>query len=363
MAVGNLVLSECTNCDRQFYWTSFDTLRNVTNPYRAASSHPLVSIITPVLNRVDTINEVLTSVAKQTYRPIEHLIVDGGSTDGTVRAIDRFAHSKPHVRWISEPDSGMYEAIEKGLRMARGDVIAYINSDDLYFPWSIETAVRHLGRECDFVYGDVAILTRGRIRTTFQLQFYPEFDARYYVHHGVLAQPTVFWTRAAMDSVGGFDVGRRLLGDVDYWTRAVVAGLRFCRVDDVLALMVLHPGALSVRFPEELREELTLIRASVDPHTHRPRTRASVRIRNSIMWRLNQFAFRREARRGSPRRWQRFIRFLRDLGVDVRGGGMLPLLLPARFLRDGPAYQILDPDKFERELLTHLHAKNNGVTS
>jgi glycosyltransferase involved in cell wall biosynthesis len=335
----------------------------VTISFHGASRHPLVSIITPVLNRVGTINEALTSVARQTYRPIEHLIVDGGSTDGTVGAIKRFAQSAPHVRWVSEPDSGMYEAVEKGFRMARGDVIAYINSDDLYFPWSVETAVRRLGRGCDFVYGDVAILTRGPVRTTFRLQFYPEFDARYYIHHGVLAQPTVFWTRSAMDSVGGFDVERRLLGDVDYWTRAVVAGLRFCRVDDFLALMVLHPGALSVRFPDELQDELTVIRASVDPNVYRPRARAAVRLRNSITWRWSQFAFRREAKRRSPRRWQRFIRLLRDLGVEVRGDGMLPLVLPARFLRDGPAYQFLDPEEFERKLLTRLHVKDNDVTS
>src|SRR5919106_1450184 len=68
--------------------TYFDTLRSVMNGLHAASRHPLVSIITPVLNRVDTINEALTSVARQTYRPIEHLIVDGGSTDGTIRAIE-----------------------------------------------------------------------------------------------------------------------------------------------------------------------------------------------------------------------------------------------------------------------------------
>jgi GT2 family glycosyltransferase len=343
--------------------TEVDTLPNVTDCSGEPAHHPLVSIITPVLNRVDTINEVLISVATQTYRPIEHLVVDGGSTDGTVLAIDRFAQSVRNVRWISEPDSGMYAAIDKGLRMARGDVIAYINSDDLYFPWSVEVAVEQLGRGCDFVYGDVAILTRGGARRTFQLQFYPEFDARYYIHHGVLAQPTVFWTRAAMDSVGGFDAGHRLLGDVDYWTRAVVAGLRFCRVDDVLALMVLHPGALSVRFAEELQEELTLIRASVDPHVHRPRTRVAVRVRNSIVWRLNQFAFRREARRGSPGRWQRFILLLRDLGVEIHGRGMLPLLLPAQFLRGGTAYQLLEPEEFERKLLTHLHARNNDVAS
>lgn len=160
-----------------------------------------------------------------------------------------------------------------------------------------------------------------------------------------------------MHYIGRFDASHRLLGDVDYWTRAAVAGLRFCRIDDVLALMVLHPGALSVRFPDELRRELTTIRASVDPDTHRPLARATVKLRNSATWRWSQFAFRRESRRRSPRRWQRFIRFLRDLGVEVRGGGVLPLLVPARFLRDGRLYQILDAEEFERKLLRYLHVR------
>src|SRR5687767_13292175 len=225
---------------------------------------PLVSIITPVLNRAETIDAVLTSVAAQTYRPIEHLVVDGGSTDGTVQAIEAFSRTTSSVRWISEPDSGMYEAIDKGVRMARGQVFAYINSDDFYFPWSVELAVRHLEKGCDFVFGDVAIIVQSDVEHSFRLQFYRDFDARYYIHHGVLAQPTVFWTRTAMEAVGAFNPDRRLLGDVDYWTRAALAGRRFCRVDEVLALMTLHPTALSVRFPDQLQQELADIRSSVD---------------------------------------------------------------------------------------------------
>src|SRR6266511_2126965 len=104
---------------------------------------PLVSIITPALNRVETLGTCLASVASQTYEPIEHIVVDGGSTDGTVEMLGGYRASH-RFQWISRPDDGMYDAINKGISLAHGDVLAYLNSDDLYLPWSVEVAVRAL---------------------------------------------------------------------------------------------------------------------------------------------------------------------------------------------------------------------------
>jgi glycosyltransferase involved in cell wall biosynthesis len=327
----------------------------VTNAREGNHRDTLVSIITPVLNRVNSIEAVLTSVAAQSYRPIEHVIIDGGSTDGTVEAIKRFSKSAPWVRWISEPDSGMYEAIQKGIRLAKGDIFAYINSDDLYFPWSVEVVVDRLRRGCDFVFGDVAIIAKNDVSISFDLQFYRDFDARYYTHHGILAQPTVFWTRAAGDAVGAFDEDRRLLGDVDYWTRAARAGLRFCRLDEVLALVILHPDALSVRFANQMQQELDSIR-SANRTSYRPRSRVVVRLAESIHWRTRQFAFRMDARRERPRKWPRFIRLLRRLDVHVGGNAILLLILPGRFFRNRPTLQrtLNSPEEFHRRYLASI---------
>jgi glycosyltransferase involved in cell wall biosynthesis len=316
---------------------------------------PLVSIVTPVLDRVDSVRAALASVAAQTYRPIEHLVIDGGSTDGTVEAIEEFSKTAPWVRWISEPDSGMYEAIQKGIRMAKGHICSYLNSDDLYFPWSVESAVRRLQTGCDFVFGDVAIFVESDDQQSFRLQFYRDFDPRYYIHHGVLAQPTVFWTRHAGETVGAFNEDRRLLGDVDYWTRAAVAGLRFCRLQEVLALVRLHPDALSVRFENEMRAELISIR-SIGRERYRPRIPLLVRIDESLHWRTRQFQFRRDARREHPRRWPQFIRLLRQLDIDVGGSAMLSLLLPGRWLRNRPAAQrmVHPPEAFYNRYLASL---------
>ena len=101
------------------------------------SRDPLVSVITPVLNGGSTLELTLRSVAAQKYRNLEHIVIDGGSTDQTLDILRRFRSSIP-FRWVTEKDSGMYSAINKGIAMARGDVLAYLNADDLYFPWTLK---------------------------------------------------------------------------------------------------------------------------------------------------------------------------------------------------------------------------------
>jgi glycosyltransferase involved in cell wall biosynthesis len=329
-------------------------------PSSWASSDPLVSIITPVFNGADTIEHTLTSIAAQTYRAIEHIIVDGGSTDDTLEIVERSSRtSQLPVRWISEPDRGMYSAINKGLRLARGDILAYLNSDDLYFPWTVEAAVRALRQGWDFVFGDVAIITRTAEATTFRLQFYRRFDAHYYIHRGILAQATVFWTRRAMDRIGPFDPSLRYLGDVELWARAGVAGMTFCHLDEVLALVLEHEGSLSTRRADEIREELASIRASFADRIEPSGRRRTAKRVEAIRWRWLQRDFRSQARRRHPRRWRSFIELLRQIDVDVEGSGTLVFLLPYRIVRKWPMVRqwVDSPDDFERRTLLAIKAR------
>jgi glycosyltransferase involved in cell wall biosynthesis len=101
---------------------------------------PLVSIITPVLNRVETMGANLASVTRQTYRSIEHIVVDGGSTDGTWNSFASIGRRIPS-HWVSEPDWHV-RSDQQRIAISRGEVLAYLNSDDLYLPWSVDVAVR-----------------------------------------------------------------------------------------------------------------------------------------------------------------------------------------------------------------------------
>jgi len=119
-----------------------------------ARNNPLVSIITVVLNNKDTIEDAIKSVLGQTYKNIEYIIVDGGSTDGTVDVIKKYA--KYISKWVSEPDNGIYDAMNKGLKLATGDIIGFLNSDDVLNSNDCISAIVKTFEEndVDVVYGN-----------------------------------------------------------------------------------------------------------------------------------------------------------------------------------------------------------------
>jgi glycosyltransferase involved in cell wall biosynthesis len=294
-----------------------------------------VSIITPVLNRADSIERCLVSVAKQSYNAIEHIVVDGGSSDGTRQLIQQHRPRDTVFRWISESDEGMYHAINKGIALAQGEVIAYLNSDDLYFPWSVEVAVRGLAPGIDIVYGDLGVLHTapdGQPRT-FYVQFYPDFDLRYYSFVGSIAQPTVFWRRALSERIGTFDSSYRLIADCDYWLRAALAGARMRHLDEVMAVQVEHEFTLRATQPERLDDEFYRLRSKMATIVSPPRSPRWEALKKSLTWRRRQLEFFYASKRFRPYKWGRFIRALRVHGLDVRVRD-LRMLAPARWRGD-----------------------------
>jgi glycosyltransferase involved in cell wall biosynthesis len=232
-------------------------MTNLDGPLKTQA--PLVSIITPTLNRADFLTQTRLSVARQTYTNVEHIVVDGGSTDGTLDLL-RSWKSHHNLRWVSDPDGGMYEAINRGLRMARGEVVAYLNSDDLYFPWTVDTIVRGFQGDAraDFVYGDVVLwdTDRGQTMLHWQMPFNLDFVRR----SGVLVQPAVFWRRRVLESDGLFDETLRFVADCEYWMR-MGAGHRFVKVDEFLAVERNHLGTLRRLRTDAVQAELTEVRA------------------------------------------------------------------------------------------------------
>lgn len=122
------------------------------------SDNPVVTVVTPCLNPGLRLERCIESVARQGYRRIEHIIIDGGSTDGTVEVLARH----PELRWVSEADSGQGEAINKGFAMAGGELLTWLNADDTLFPDAVETTVRafHSKPEIGWTYGDLEWVER-----------------------------------------------------------------------------------------------------------------------------------------------------------------------------------------------------------
>lgn len=210
---------------------------------------PLVSIVTPSLNSGAYIEDTLQSVRDQSYENVEHIVVDGDSEDQT-QAFLRSYEDKYNLTWVSEPDDGMYQAIERGFEMANGDIFAWLNADDMYLPWAVEVAVDHLTNDdIEWVTGHPAYWDEEDrlVETNLFRPYYRRewINGGWYRRSllGFLQQESMFWTHELWDRHGGFPEDSGLAGDYYLWRQfaesadlqqvgTVLAGFR--RHDDQL---------------------------------------------------------------------------------------------------------------------------------
>lgn len=181
-----------------------------------------ISIITSCYNREATIHEAIRSVLEQDYPDIEYIIVDGASTDGSVETIrSAIAGHEDKVKFVSEPDSGMYEALNKGIRMATGDVIALLHSDDMMFDThTVSDVMREMERTgCDFLYADGLFVDAERTDKVVRNWIGGRYS-KWKVRHGWLPlHPTCYIRRDVMTRLGLYDESYRIAADTDLLVR------------------------------------------------------------------------------------------------------------------------------------------------
>lgn len=200
---------------------------------------PLLSIIVPTLNQSRFIAQTLASIVGQCWPQTEIIVIDGGSTDGTHEVVQRFGNAVTH--FVSEPDRGQADAINKGFRLAKGDLLAWLNSDDYYLPAVIDKVAPLLGdgREPRLAYGGTIALNEARGDTA--LWSAPPFSREDLKTRALIYQPSAFWTRALWEKTGELNIEQHFTLDWDWFLRAS-EHCEFQQMNEPLSVYRFHEG-------------------------------------------------------------------------------------------------------------------------
>lgn len=201
--------------------------KRVCNPITTSSlSGPLVSVITVVFNGECFLEQTILSVLNQTYENVEYIIIDGGSTDSTLDIIGKYSDKIDY--WISEPDKGIYDAMNKGIELARGELIGIINSDDWYEPDAIGEVVKVFKDNSTIIYG----LMRHIIEGT-PVEVYAAYPTS--IPNKMIPHPTCFVPKCIYDKYGSFDLSYRSCADYHFILRLHKEGVQFFLLEKILA--------------------------------------------------------------------------------------------------------------------------------
>jgi len=239
---------------------------------------PRLTVITPSLNQAQFLERTLRSVLDQGYPDLEYIVMDGGSTDGSVEILQRYDDRLAY--WVSQPDEGQSWAINRGIERATGEVIAYINSDDYYLPDAFDAAlprfsdprVRWVAGACEYQFEDGTL-------DTLMVPTMPRGPRPNWVRNSwYVAQASSFWRRDVFDEFGLLREDLNYVFDTEYGLRLALAGLLPVRVDRTLAVRYQHDEAKSAS-PERFKAEYRTVADEFRPMF------GAVEVAEDLVWR------------------------------------------------------------------------------
>lgn len=222
---------------------------------------PKISIVIPTLNQSRFIEETIQSVLSQNYPNLEIIVCDGGSTDGTIEILKKYDGL---LTWTSEPDKGQVDAINKGLRLATGDVVAYLNSDDIYTPNTLLTVGKYFADhpETQILTGKCLNMDENGVETRSLIKIYKNFWLMLGIDKCLMvldyvSQPSTFWRTELIHTIGYFDGEYRNAMDYDYWLR-VTRQHRLRFINQYLSKFRIYPTSITssnskAQYDEEYR--------------------------------------------------------------------------------------------------------------
>ncbi len=186
---------------------------------------PKISVVTPSYNQAKYIRATIDSILSQGYPNLEYIVMDGGSTDDTVEILKSYGNK---IQWESKKDNGQTHAINKGFRLATGQVLAYLNSDDVYLPGTLKAVGEYYAKtKADWITGDCIVIDENGkpSRSNWLISGYKRLLMKLYsrttlmIADSMLPQPSTFWSREAANVVGEFNEKYHYVMDYDYWLR------------------------------------------------------------------------------------------------------------------------------------------------
>jgi len=241
---------------RQYSWerssqelyAAFERVARADRPAHSYAEHtrqaepddsqlPLVSIVTPSYNQGRFLKRTIESVLNQSYPNIEYIVIDGGSTDETLDILESYGQ---RFQWISEPDRGQTDAINKGFARSNGCIRAYLNSDDVLLPNAVETVVGHFRThaDCDLVYGRAKYIDAND--TVTGMYNTADYSFARLMRDNCICQPAAFWRSRIAKQIGPYNDQLHYAMDYEYWIRIDRAGGKIEHIPDILAASRLY---------------------------------------------------------------------------------------------------------------------------
>ncbi len=236
------------------------------------ASWPKISIVTPSFNQAQFLERTILSVLNQNYPNLEYIVMDGGSTDGSVEIIKKY--EKRLAYWVSEKDGGQADAIGKGFRRSTGQILAFFNSDDVYLPGTLLRVGRAFREDpsVGLVYGNMCLIDENdRIIGERRLTPFVPYLSRLGMLYGGFGiyQPAAFWTKTLYDQVGGVAAEFKFAMDTDLLLRLALTGAKFRFLREYFTAFRMHSNSKTSTIRHIAREEGQIIRGRYRKHRSR----------------------------------------------------------------------------------------------
>ncbi len=248
---------------------------------------PKISIVTPSYNQGQFLEDTILSVLEQGYPNLEYIIIDGGSQDKSIEIIKQYA---PYLSfWVSEPDRGQTHAINKGFKRTTGDIINWLNSDDMLVDGALETLSRAALKTplADVFYGDYKAVN-GEGTALYQRKSAPYHSKALFWGRQLSSQPAVFFRRNLISRLGWLNENQQFCMDTEFWIRAAKNGARFSQIKSPLGITRVHGDAKTTLMQQVLQDEHQLIVEQYQGFLQIPKnTRDLYYLFMNRFWRLN----------------------------------------------------------------------------